>query len=226
MLLLASCGSSGAQGDEDVAVAPAPADVVPETNDVEDAQVQAPDSDTVATSPPVNRSPDPGPEPPAPCVVWTPEAADPSAALFDADCVLDVHLELQAADWHALRLQTRPLVDVLQGDCLDGPPDEVFTWFEADVTVSGEQVQRVGVRKKGFLGSLSVDKPSLKIRFDKYVEGQELGTLTRLTLNNMVQDPSLVSACLGYSVMAQAGLPAPRCSFARVYVNGDDLGLY
>ncbi|MDP6947319.1 MAG: CotH kinase family protein, partial [Myxococcota bacterium] len=37
---------------------------------------------------------------------------------------------------------------------------------------------------------------------------------------------SLVSACLGYHVMAQAGLPAPRCNFARVSVNGADLGLY
>ena len=33
-------------------------------------------------------------------------------------------------------------------------------------------------------------------------------------------------ACLAYSVFAAAGVPAPRCNFAAVTVNGDALGLY
>lgn len=173
-----------------------------------------------------------GPEPPAApapvanCVTWLDDSDDPSMALFDAECVLDVRIEMAPFDWERLRHQTRPLADVVQGDCLDGPPSDVFDWFEAEVSVSGRSRAQVAIRKKGFLGSLSEEKPSLKLRFDKYVDAQELAGLKRMTLNNMNQDPSLVSACLGYGLMTQAGIPAPRCSFARVQVNGESLGLY
>ncbi|MGB0591167.1 MAG: CotH kinase family protein [Myxococcota bacterium] len=160
------------------------------------------------------------------CVTWLDDAEDPSAALFDPECVLDVRIEMSPVDWRMLRNQTRPLADIVQGDCLDSPPSEVFDWFEAEISVSGREVSTVGLRKKGFLGSLSEEKPSLKVRFDKYVDDQSLAGLTRLTLNNMIQDPGLVNACLGYAVMSQAGVPAPRCNFARVQVNGEVLGLY
>jgi hypothetical protein len=159
-------------------------------------------------------------------VNWLDEGEDPSEALFDPDCVLDVRIEMSPVAWKTLRNQTRPLADVVQGDCLDGPPSEVFDWFEAELSVSGRSVTQVAVRKKGFLGSLSEDKPSLKVRLDKYIDGQTFAGLRRLTFNNLNQDPSLVSTCLGYDVMAQAGIPAPRCNFARVQVNGEVLGLY
>ena len=163
---------------------------------------------------------------PVPCVNFTPDADDPSAALFAPECVIDVHVTISPKDWNTLRQQTRTFVDIVRDDCHAEPYADVFTWFEADVTVSGQKVSGVGIRKKGFLGSLSADKPSLKIRFDKYVDGQRLAALSRMTLNNMLQDPSLINACLGYAVMAKAGLPAPRCNFARVFVNEVDLGIY
>ena len=50
--------------------------------------------------------------------------------------------------------------------------------------------------------------------------------MERMTLNNSVQDPSMVNTCLSYRVFAEAGSPAPRCNFATVSVNGKDLGLY
>ena len=166
------------------------------------------------------------PPPPDNCVVWQDDSDDPSMALFAPGCVLDVRIDMAPSDWEVLRHQTRPLAEVVQGDCLDAPPREVFDWFEADVSVSGRTRAQVAIRKKGFLGSLNDDKPSLKIRFDKYVEGQSLAGLTRLTLNNKIQDPSLITACLGYGLMTQAGIPAPRCNFARVQVNGTPLGIY
>ena len=150
------------------------------------------------------------PEPPETCIVLTPGAADPSEALFDPACVLDVQVEMAPADWYVLRHQTRTLVDIVAGDCHAQVYPDVFDWFEADVIVAGQSLASVGIRKKGFYGSLSMDKPSLKIRFDKYEDDQILAGLDRITLNNMNQDPSLVNACLGYQVMAQAGVPAPR----------------
>ena len=156
------------------------------------------------------------------------DTAHPSDPYFALDRVLDVSIEIAPEDWDRLRGQTRTLADILVGaDCLDSPADDIFTWFEATVTVDGEAHTQVGVRKKGFLGSLSKVKPALKVRFDKFVDGQVLGgAMKRLTLNNAQQDPSLINTCMAYHVFAAAGLPAPRCNFATVAVNGENLGLY
>ena len=157
-----------------------------------------------------------------------PDASDPGDPWFALDRVLDVSIEMEPGDWDRLRGQTRTLFDLLAGaDCLDSPADEIFTWFEASVTVDGETHTRVGVRKKGFLGSLSEEKPALKVRFDRFVDGQLLGgAVKRLTLNNAQQDPSMLNTCMAYRVFASAGLPAPRCNFATVSVNGENLGLF
>ena len=50
--------------------------------------------------------------------------------------------------------------------------------------------------------------------------------MKRLTLNNAQQDPSMINTCMAYHIFASAGLPAPRCNFATVAVNGENLGLY
>ena len=155
---------------------------------------------------------------------------DRAAPYFEPDRVLEVAIELAPEDWEALRLETRGIADILGGDCLDGPPEQLFSWFPATVTVDGVTLEEAGVRKKGYLGSMSYDKPSLKVRFDKYVD-QLLtdtlgGVLQRLTLNNVQQDYSKLNTCMSYHVFAAAGQPAPRCSFVSATVNGEDMGLY
>ena len=153
---------------------------------------------------------------------------DTSDSYYKLDRVLAVDIDLSVTGWDSLRAQSRTLADILGGeDCLDAPADDIFSWFSATVTVDGETHTEVAVRKKGFLGSLSTEKPSLKVRFDKFVDDQFLGgILKRLTLNNAQQDPSMINTCLSYHLFASAGLPAPRCNFATVRVNGEDLGLY
>ncbi len=47
-----------------------------------------------------------------------------------------------------------------------------------------------------------------------------------MTLNNNKQDRALVSQYLTYRLFRQAGVHAPRCSFAAVTVNGEYLGIY
>ena len=155
---------------------------------------------------------------------------DPSDAFFAMDRVLDVEIEIAPEDWDTLRHQTRTFEDVLaeiEEYQLSRPFSDIYTWFSATVTVDGETRAEVGVRKKGFLGSQSDTKPALKLRFDKYVDGQALsGVMQRMTLNNSIQDPSMINTCLTFHVFAAAGSPAPRCNFATVTVNGKDLGLY
>jgi hypothetical protein len=152
---------------------------------------------------------------------------DPTIPLFDKDHVVEVDIELAPGDWDALRAQTRRLFDVLAGaDCLDAPFGSPFTPFRGTVTIDGTRLENVGVRKKGFIGSLSATRPSLKLKLDEYVDGQRYLTMSRLTLNNVRQDPSLVRTCLAYAMFADAGSPAPRCNFAHVTVNGEDMGVY
>ena len=152
--------------------------------------------------------------------------ADQSDALFDPDRILEVEIELAPDDWSAVRLQTRNLVQLLGGDCMQEPFGSPFTYFPGAVTVDGQRLDGVGVRKKGFLGSLDSVKPSLKVKFDEYEPGRELLDQDGLTLNNSRQDPSFLHQCMSYAFFADAGVPAPRCNYAHVTVNGEDLGLY
>ena len=72
--------------------------------------------------------------------------------------------------------------------CGGGPFEDIFSFVPADVTVDGTFVGEIGLRKKGFLGSLDDEKPSLKLKFDRYIEGQSLSGMKRMTLNNAMID--------------------------------------
>ncbi len=151
---------------------------------------------------------------------------DPTIPVFDPDHVLQIEIAIDEADWDTLRAQTRTLEMIAEYTCNDMPVPSPFTYFHADVTVDGTAVRNVGVRKKCFLGSCSEDKPALKVKFNEYVSGQLYSGMKRLTLNNARQDPSFVKQCLGYDLFRAAGVPAPRCNFAHVWVNGVDKGVY
>ena len=177
--------------------------------------------------------PEPPPDPeaaPAPLPPPEPNPPDASDAYFALDRVLDIAIEIDTADWDTLRNQTRTFEDLfaeIEEYGLSQPFADIYTWFPATVTVDGETHSDVGVRKKGFIGSQSDTKPALKLRFDKYVDDQSLGgVMERMTLNNSVQDPSMVNTCLALQIFAAAGNPASRCNFATVSVNGKNLGLY
>jgi hypothetical protein len=149
-----------------------------------------------------------------------------SAPLFDEGRRYDVELTLPEEDFRALGAEGRGL-SAASCDVAGGAlPAVDYTWFAADVTVDGEALPNVAVRKKGFLGSLSVTRPSLKVAFDEFEAGREhLGT-ERMTLNNNRQDPSLIRQCTAYWLFRRAGVPAPRCTFVHLTVNGEDLGSY
>jgi len=146
---------------------------------------------------------------------------------FVPDHVLEIEITLDPDDWDTLRGQTRSFVSEFGGEnCLDEPFGSPFTYFEGTVSVDGVELGRVGVRKKGFLGSLDRNRPSLKLKFDEFIEGQLLFGTERMTLNNARQDPAYVNQCMGYGIFANAGVPTPRCNFAHVTVNGVDMGIY
>ena len=91
--------------------------------------------------------------------------------VYDPERVLEISVELPPESWDALRNQSRSLVATLSGDCLAGPFDQPFSWFEGSVTIDGEEFERVDVRKKGFIGSLSTARPGFKLDLGEYVDG-------------------------------------------------------
>lgn len=143
-------------------------------------------------------------------------------SLFDRSRLLDIHIEMAVEDWNAVRSQTRALAMALRKPA----PPTPFTYVKGNITIDGYRIESVGIRKKGFVGSLDQNYPSLKIKFDEYVDQDPIDGSGRLTLNNNKQDKTLVSQSLAYKLFADAKLPAPRCNFARVTVNGDYLGIY
>jgi spore coat protein H len=143
--------------------------------------------------------------------------------LFPMDRAIDVKVTLPEADFEVLRREGRSMNDLLI-NC----PQTAFSYSQhrADVEIAGVNVASVGVAKKGFLGSLSVYKPSLRLELDAYAEDQELSNTSDVTLNNSFSDKSLVRQCLAYGLFTKSGIPAPRCGFAHVSINGRDLGTY
>lgn len=171
--------------------------------------------------------------PPArPCEPTAPLPGDVTQTVnFSSDHMHCVDLTLPASDFELLRRQTRfegPLFGAglaWAAQC-NTPLPEGYAWFTANSRINGVELRQVGLRKKGFIGSVVRTKPSLKIKTDRVRKGQKLGDTERITLNNSRQDPARMVTCLAYEVFAAAGHPAPRCNLANVMVNGTPLGPY
>ena len=146
--------------------------------------------------------------------------------LFPTDRVLDVQISVADKDWDTIRHQGRDFQSALHERRREVPIDSPYTYVNASVTIDGVEFPEVGLRKKGFLGSLNSTRPSLKIRLNHVDKNGGIEGLTNLTLNNNQQDVSLVSQFMGYALFNAAGLPAPRCAYASVKVNGVHLGIY
>lgn len=146
--------------------------------------------------------------------------------LFPTDRVLEIQIHVDKGDWKKLRAQSRTFQMALNASRKRGTFEKPFSYFEADVTIDGVTFPGVGIRKKGFLGSLSFSRPSLKIKLNHGQPDASIGGLSKLTLNNNQQDSSLASQYLTYSLFHAAGVPAPRLAFARLTVNGKYLGIY
>jgi hypothetical protein len=105
----------------------------------------------------------------------------------------------------------------------------------ATLVCAGKTYPDIGLRYKGngtFLDSRGTLKRPLKLDINKFVKGQRFFGVKTVNLNNNVTDPSYMREVLAYQLFRQAGVPAPRTTYARVYltVPGEHqdryLGLY
>ena len=146
--------------------------------------------------------------------------------IFPKDRVLDVRITLAEEDWDTIRRQSRNIFTALQEKRKHEPIKGPYTYVNASVTIDGVEFPEVGIRKKGFIGSQSLIRPSLKIKLDYVKKNGELDGLNNLTFNNNQQDSSQLSQSMGYALFNAAGSPAPRCAYAKITVNGKSLGVY
>ena len=146
--------------------------------------------------------------------------------LFPTDRMLDVQITVDEKAWDKIRNQSRNFVSALHEKRKAAPIKGPYEYVNANVTIDGVKFEKVGLRKKGFIGSQSTSRPSLKIKLNHTDKERSIGGLTNLTMNNNKQDGSIVSQYLGYALFNTAGSPASRCAFAKVTVNGKNLGVY
>ncbi len=147
--------------------------------------------------------------------------ADEAASIYDPSKVFFIDLTLSHAE--ELKLEAEP------GEYVKG----TFSLTRStDGTPAGEEStpfiapQAVEVRLKGNVGGsfrpLS-GKAGFKLKFKKT---EAVLGLRKMTLNNMVQDPSMVHETLAYAAFRAAGVPASRTGYAYVRLNGNDIGVY
>lgn len=139
--------------------------------------------------------------------------ADEAAWLFEPDRVVEIDFTLSDDARAALEADPGEYVDAGFELRVDGAP-------------MGDPLP-VGLRLKGSSSFRGLDgKAAFKVKFAHSVGGQRFAGLKSLTLNNMVQDPSMIHERLAYEVFRAAGIPAPRTGYAFVRVNGEPYGLY
>lgn len=97
--------------------------------------------------------------------------------------------------------------------------------------IDGEAVHNVGIRGKGntslsAVASMDSDRYSFKLEFDQYDSTRSYYGLDKLSLNNLIQDNTMMKDYLVYRMMDAFGVNAPLCSFVYLTVNGEDWGLY
>lgn len=164
--------------------------------------------------------------------------------LFVLDKVWTVHLKLTPEAFKALEPAGGagafgpPRFDGQRPGGMGGPPTGMgldFPEVKAAVEFEGQTLDDVGVRYKGnstFMATRGQLKKSFKLDFNQFTKKQKLFGLTKLNLNCNALDPSQIREAISYEIFRQAGVPAPRTAFARVYltVPGEHenkyLGLY
>ncbi len=135
-------------------------------------------------------------------------AAQTAADLFNPNVLHRVDLIVSSRDWEKLKAAY-----------------QTNEYYAATLKWQGLTVQNIGIRSRG-LGSRSQSKPGLRVDINRYASGQEFLGLKSFILDNLWQDPSGLKEAMAMRLFARMNLPAPRESFAMLYVNSQYAGLY
>ncbi len=150
------------------------------------------------------------------CGLWVDSAvADEAAALFDPGKMAVIKLTLPQKSREGLAADR------------DKYQPGTFSLAETNGTPGGEgpfsPPLNVKIKLKGSASYRPLsEKSAFKIKFEE----APFRGLRTMTLNNMVEDPSMVHETLAYTAFRGAGVPASRTGYAYVYVDGEDFGVH
>ena len=100
-------------------------------------------------------------------------------------------------------------------------------WVRGGFTYKDERFDAVGIRLKGHRSLRKLGaKSSFKIQLDRFDKKRKLAKQTTITLNNMVEDASLMREVLAYRLYRALGVAAPNAGFAEVVLDGEPQGMY
>src|SRR5687768_7811164 len=141
-------------------------------------------------------------------LIAAPAAAQTQDDFFNPEVLQRVELWMHESDWAKLKATFQE-----------------NTYYPADMTWNGITVHNVGIRSRG-LGSRREQKPGLRVDFDRYSDGQQFLGLKSFVLDNLSQDFSGIKETVAMRFFTRIGIPAPRETHTRLYVNGRYEGLY
>src|SRR5262245_56532645 len=132
--------------------------------------------------------------------------------LFNENILHEVRLDMRPADWQFLKDHFEEDTYVVCN----------FTWKYQGRDI---QVPEIGCRNRG-QGSRSPIKPGLRLQISHYDKDRRFLGLQTIVLRNNTQDASMMHERVSLAFMPRLGLPAPRSTHTRLYVNGQYAGLY
>ena len=141
----------------------------------------------------------------------------PGSSIFSYEGIHDIRLTFtQLNYWDSLLFYKE-----------EGDPTGIYTYMPATVDFDGQIIDSTGVRLKGNSSYWAPGKKkSIKLKFNEFVSGQKLDGLKKVNLNNNFNDPTLMREKLFLDVLQKSNVHAPRCAYARVYINNVYWGLY
>ena len=141
-------------------------------------------------------------------LVSAPAMAQTQDDLFNPEVLQRIELWLHESDWEKLKANFQE-----------------NTYYPADVIWNGQTAPNAGIRSRG-LGSRRGAKPGLRVDFDRYSSGRQFLGLKSLVLDNLSQDFSGIKETVSMRFFTRLGIPAPRETHTRLFVNGRYAGLY
>ena len=137
-------------------------------------------------------------------------AADPalSAPFFDGSVLQEVQLDMNSRDWQSLK-------------------DNYLSnaYYPCDFRWGSEVVRNIGIRSRG-TASRSEVKPGLRVDFNRYSANQTFLGLKSFVLRNNTTDRTSMHERISMLLFERMGVPAPRETHTKLFVNGSYAGLY
>ena len=137
-----------------------------------------------------------------------PVAAQTASDFYDDSVVQDLYLDIHPNDWSNLRMNFQD-----------------NTYYPAELQWRDIRITDIGVRSRG-RSSRSPLKPNLRIDFDRFEEKQKFLGLKSTMLKANNADASMMRERLTMRLFERLEMPAPRETYARLFINGEFFGLY